>query len=357
MLNYYDVLGVSRDASEGEIKKSYRTRALKYHPDKNPGDQEAEQRFKELSLAHQTLSDAKKRREYDAVLSGAGQGRAFEEWSARGRRTEDISVEEILKQFGGLFSGEFGESYHRGRAVRRAGHDIETTLDVDLLTAARGVKLDFGLLGESPCEACQGSGGQGPMGQCPSCEGSGRVTRQAEERGQFFTVTRPCSACGGRGREPAEACPSCGGRGFTEKTRRVTITIPEGVQDQATLRLERLGAPGLGGGPAGDLLVQVRIAPHSTFRREGDHIHSEVRVSVTTAALGGKTTVATLGGEASLSIPAGTSSGTQLRLKGQGIRGGDHLVRVLITVPEQLSDQERELYEELARLAEERTSP
>lgn len=293
MANYYELLGVEQDATIDEIKKAYRKNALKYHPDKNPGDAEAEAKFKEFAVAFETLSNAEKRQEYDDMLAGRIP-HSQTQWASGGMGS--MSMDEILRRFGDIFEGSgfggfggggFGGGFGGGRrqAGPHPGRDVETELKVPFLTAAVGGEIDV-------------------------------------------TLT---SSSGG-------------------KPRRIGIKIPAGVEDGSTLRLRGLGDPGLRGGPAGDLLVQIRIQPHPGFTRKGNNIVSDLQVPVTTAVLGGKVPVTTLRGEVVLTIPPGTSSGRQLRLKGQGIGDGDHLVRILVTVPKELSDRERELYEELAQL-------
>lgn len=296
MANYYELLGVESDASAEEIKTAYRKHALKYHPDKNPGDTEAETKFKEFAVAFETLSDAEKRQEYDDMLSGHIP-HSQQQWASGGMGT--MSIDEILARFGDVFGGgfggggfggggEYGGGYGDPRRMNVSGRDVETELQVPFLTAAKGGEIDVQISGSSG------------------------------------------------------------------KPKRVGIKIPEGVEDGSTLRLKGLGEPSPRSGPAGDLLVQVRIQSHPGFTRQGNNISSEVSVPVTTAVLGGKVPIETVSGEVVLTLPAGTSSGKQMRLKGQGIGGGDHLVRILITVPAQLTDRERELYEELGEIESER---
>jgi molecular chaperone DnaJ len=198
------------------------------------------------------------------------------------------------------------------------------------------------------CAACRGRGAIGDPPNCPTCGGSGRVTAQPREDGQFFTITRPCSTCHGTGVDPAKECPECGGEGTVERTRTLRITVPEGSDDGAVLRLGGLGGAGTGGAPPGDLLVHLRVGLDPVFHREGHDVHSEVPVPMVTAALGGKIPMQTLRGRVNLTVPPGTSSGALLKLRGQGILGGDHVVRVMVTVPESLTPRQRELMQELA---------
>ncbi|MFN0059874.1 MAG: DnaJ C-terminal domain-containing protein [Planctomycetota bacterium] len=353
MRNYYDVLGVKQDATDDEIKKAYRKLALKHHPDKNKGNKDAETRFKELAVAYETLSAPQKRAEYDAVLKGGAARRSGAERAAAGddadweRADRSMSMEDILSRFGDIFGGDFGETFHRQRATQRPGRDVETELTVDFLTAARGGKVDVSLTGPVVCEGCGGEGARGGARACPTCGGSGRVTARNREAGQLFTVTQGCDDCRGTGRAQGTLCDQCGGTGLIEKTRRIAITIPAGIESGATLRLKGLGGAGAAGGAAGDLLVHVTIASDAKFTRDGKNIVSNVSVPVTTAVLGGKVTVETIQGETIVTVPPGTSSGQRLRLKGQGIAGGDHLAQVMIVVPKVLSERERRLYAEL----------
>jgi molecular chaperone DnaJ len=352
MRDYYEILGVSHTGNEAQIKKAYRTLAFKCHPDRNQGDEKAEEKFKELSAAYQVLSDPKKRCEYDAALAGKGRDRKFEENFGPGAGAESWSIDEILSRFGDIFGGEFGENLHRSRRGRRPGYDLQAELETDFRTAALGGRVQIALSGETTCTRCGGRGGEGSDTTCGTCRGSGRSTRQAREEGRFFTVTNPCPTCGGTGIDPAHQCLECGGSGTLEKTRKVTITIPEGTEDGTVLRLKGLGAAGRGGGPSGDLHVRIGVRPDPGLRRKGDSIHCDAEVPVTTAVLGGKVSVRTLRGSVLLTVPAGSSSGTMLRLRKQGIRGGDHIAHVVVTVPRNLTARQKELFEELARAEE-----
>lgn len=356
MKNHYETLGVRSTATPEEIKKAFRVLALKYHPDRNHGDKQAEEKFKELAAAYDLLSDPAKRREYDDALAGRAPAGAGPRGPAGrggpapfGPEVEGISIEEILRRYGDIFGGEFGEGIHRSRGAARPGYDAEVALEVDLRTAALGGKVAVSLTGEAPCARCGGRGALGEAPACATCRGSGRVTAQSRDKGQFFTVTRPCPTCRGTGLDPAKECPECHGAGAVERTRTLKITIPEGTGDGAVLRLRGLGGTGTGGGAAGDLLVHVHVRPDPDFRREGNDVHSEVSVPAATAALGGKVPLQVLRGQVKLTIPPGTSSGAQLRLKGQGIAGGDHVAHVMISVPAVLTPKQRALFEELGK--------
>lgn len=358
MRDHYETLGVSRSASPEELKKAYRTLALKFHPDRNPGDRNAEEKFKELAGAYEVLSDPAKRQEYDDALTGrAPSGTGSRGDSGPGGAppfesdVESMTMDEILRRFGDIFGGEFGERTHRSRGAARPGHDAEVELEVEFRTAALGGKVSVSLTGAVSCARCRGRGSLGEHPGCPTCQGSGRVTAQAKDKGQFFTVTRACPTCHGTGVDPSQECPECHGDGTLDRKRLLNISIPEGTEDGGTLRLGGLGGAGTAGGPPGDLLVHVRVRPDPVLHREGNDIHSEVPVPATTAALGGKVPMETLHGRVQLTVPPGTSSGVQLKLRGQGIRGADHIARVMITVPAKLSKRQRELLEELQKSA------
>ncbi len=350
MKDFYKILGVERKASPEEIKKAYRKLAIQYHPDKNPGNDAAEAKFKELAEAFETLSRPEKREEYDAFSSGGGIGGDRRSPAGRGGwedAGQGMSMEDILSRYSDLFGSDFGPTFHERRSAARPGHDLETELTLDFRTAALGGKVDVSIRGQVTCEACAGRGYQGTPSPCPNCGGTGRMTETTGQKGQFFTVTRPCAACNGSGQSPGSACKTCGGSGSSERTRRLSIDIPAGVEDGATLRLKGMGGAGSAGGVAGNLHVKVHVKPDPVFRREGNDIHSDLEVPVTVAVLGGKVPHRTIQGELTVTIAPGTSSGERLRLKGQGIAGGAHIARVMIQVSKELSERERQLYEEL----------
>ncbi len=342
--NYYEILGVEQGASAEELKRAFRKLALKFHPDRNPGDAKAEEEFKRAGAAYEVLNDPEKRREYDAMLAGppTADREAF-----TGFQTADWTVDDVLERYGDLFGGEFGRSFHRAQPRGIRGADLETTIEVDFRTAALGGKVEVSLTGDVECSGCAGRGATGAAA-CATCSGTGRVTSQSHEPGEFFTVTRGCAACGGSGLDASSRCARCGGSGVVPRTRRLRITIPEGVHDGKTLRLKSQGQAGRGGAPAGDLLVRIRVQPDSAFERNGDDVRADVSVPVVTAVLGGTVEVGTIRSRVRVKIPPGTSSGTQLRVRGHGIRGGDHFARVMIAVPSKLSKEEREVWEKLA---------
>jgi len=339
----YEILGVARDAETDDIKKAYRKLALQYHPDKNPDDKQAEERFKEVTTAYEILSDEQKRAEYDEQGRGG-----FERTHAAD--FEDISVEDILGRHADLFGSLFGSRFHARRPVARRGHDLESEITLDFMTAARGGKVELTLGGGKPCAKCSGSGRSGPEVKCATCGGGGHITRQHRQQGQLFSTTTACPDCGGVGLAPGSACGVCSGSGIVAGEHRVTVTIPAGAGDATSLRLRGLGGPGLRGGPPGDLLLRLRVAPDQRFRREGDDLHVDVDVPAAVAVLGGKVSVPTLDGNATVTVPEGTSTGGKLRLKGMGIKQGDLYAHVRIKVPSAPTDEQKKLYRRLADL-------
>jgi molecular chaperone DnaJ len=341
--DYYEVLGVPRNASEQEVKSAYRRLALKHHPDRNPGDRQAEERFKEAAEAYAVLGDPEKRQRYDTFGHaglGAGAG-GFDP-------TIFADFGDILGDFFG-----FGDFFGRRRGPRR-GADLRYNLELTFEEAALGTEAQIRIPRSESCTACGGSGaapGTRPA-SCPTCSGSGQVTFQQG----FFSVARTCSHCRGAGRIITEECRSCRGEGRVPVERTLSVKIPAGVDDGSQLRIAGEGEAGGPGAPAGDLFVVLRVAPHELFRRDGTNLLCELPVSVPQAALGASVEVPTLeGGRAKLTIPEGTQSGTVLRIRGQGVpalggRGrGDLHVLVRVVVPRHLSAEQRRLLEQLAK--------
>lgn len=332
--DYYAILGVSKDVSDEDLRKAYRKIALKYHPDKNPHNPEAEKKFKEAAEAYGVLSDKEKRKAYDTRGSEALRDMGFE-----GFRTN----EDIFSQFGDIFGDMFGQRYYRDRREPQAGADARFSLSVTFLDAALGATREISLPLADACQECKGTGSEGGASPevCPECRGSGHVSRQGKRQGGFFSISSACPACGGTGRKPGRACKGCGGEGRVVREKRIALKIPPGITDGGLLRLGGQGEAGLHGGPAGDLLLEVRVEPHPEFTRDDLDVKSTAKVPVKAALLGGEVEISTLRGRISLKIPRGTSSDAVLRLRGQGIesRGkkGDHLVRVSIVVPKEIS--------------------
>ncbi|MDG2383091.1 MAG: molecular chaperone DnaJ [Pirellulaceae bacterium] len=337
--NPYELLGVEKDASVDEIKRAYRRLALKYHPDKNAGDEKAAKQFRKISEAYEILSDEGKRAAFD-------QG-GMKDVETHGHEGFD-NEEDIYSRFGDIFGDRFGDRYYQPRATPRRGRDLRFALTTPFRDAALGSNRDITVPIEKSCAACSGSGlreGES-LKTCPSCRGTGHSSRQGQREGGFFSVSSECSTCHGSGHLPVNGCPQCNGTGRVAEHSVIGVKIPVGVNSGQVLRLAGQGEAGLNGGPAGDLLVEIEVEPDPTFTREGLNVRSDVSVPVGIALLGGKVDLPTLRGTGSLTIPAGTSSDRVLRVRGQGIwkkeQKGDQLARVVVTVPEQLSKEAQE---------------
>ena len=354
--DFYELLGVGREAGDDEIKRAYRRLARQYHPDTNGGDPEAEARFKEITVAYETLRDPEKRRRYDlygpeGVTAGPGAG---------GAGGFDFGVSDIFDAF---FGGGFGGS--RGPAAPARGPDVEVRLALDLEEAVFGVTKSVEVRMPVECETCSGTGcqpGTHPS-TCRTCSGAGEV-RQVRRTilGQMVT-SFPCQACGGSGREILSPCPECRGEGRVTRPASVDVQVPAGIADGQRLRLSGRGPAASRGGPPGDLYVAVTVREHPRFERHGDDLHHILRIPVTQAALGAHLRIETLDGEEDLVIPAGTQGGRVFRLRGRGVpslrgRGrGDLLVHVEVAVPERLSSEEAQLFRRLAELRGEEVAP
>ncbi|MFO0957647.1 MAG: molecular chaperone DnaJ [Isosphaeraceae bacterium] len=343
---YYEVLGVARTATFEEIKKSYRQLALKFHPDRNPGDADAEQKFKEAAEAYEVLSDQNRRQRYDryghAGLDGAGVHNF--------QNTDDIMSAFADVLGGGLFGDLFGQR----RRGPRPGHDIQTALEIDLIEAARGTTRTVEFTRQEHCGECRGTGarkGTSPT-QCNYCGGSGQVVAA---RG-FFQVASTCPACGGEGIRVTDPCPDCRGSGRVGRAVSLPIDIPPGMEHGRYIQVRNQGEVGDPGAPRGNLLIQVRVKKHPLFDRRGNDLIVHLPVSFPQAALGAELDVPTLDGREKLTIPKGTQAGDVLRLRGRGMpdingRGrGDQLVEVALEVPKKLSARQEELLRELADL-------
>jgi len=347
--DYYEVLGVARSASDGEIKSAYRKLALKYHPDRNPGDHTAEEKFKEAAEAYAVLADGDKRAAYDRFgHAGVNQG--------AGAQGFDPSVftdfGDILGGLGDIFG--FGDAFGGRRSGPRRGADLRYDLEIAFEAAAKGTETQIRIPREETCTTCKGSGsasGAGPE-TCPQCRGAGQVRYQQG----FFTVAKTCGHCRGAGRIITKPCQTCRGAGRTTEQRDLKVKIPAGIATGQRLRLSGEGEHGLQGGPPGDLYIVVVVAEHPFFTRHDDDLHCELRVPFTTLALGGSVQVPTLEGEESLHVPDGTASGTVLKIKHKGLpnvagRGhGDLFVSVVAAVPKKLSKEQRKVMEELRRV-------
>ena len=356
--DYYEVLGVSRDASADDLKKAYRKLAVQFHPDKNPGDKSAEEKFKEIGEAYEALSDPDKRAAYDryghAAFQGGGGGGGAGGFPGGFHDAADIFNQVFGSAFGfeDIFGGG-GRRQRRDPSGRSRGSDLRYDLEISLEEAARGTEKEIEIEKLGPCKTCSGSGSRSSAGAktCTTCGGSGHVI---SSRG-FFQIQQTCPNCQGSGQTLNDPCPSCGGEGRSRQTSRVRIRIPVGVDSGTRLRTSGNGDSGTRGGPAGDLYVVIHVKSHELFERDGDDLHCIVPVPFPRAALGGEVKVPTLEGSTTIKVPAGTQSGTQFRVRGKGMpvlgggqRHGDLYVHLEVEVPTKLNADQRKLLEQLA---------
>lgn len=348
--DYYTLLGVERDADAGEIKKAYRSLAMKYHPDRNPDDKEAERKFKEINEAYEVLKDEEKRAAFDrfghaAFEQGGHGGGGFGGGGGAGFG----GFADIFDEMFGDFGGRGGRGGPQGGAGR--GSDLRYNMEISLEEAFEGKKTNIRVPTSVSCDGCKGSGAAGGAAPvtCATCGGHGRVRTQQG----FFTVERTCPSCQGTGQVIKEPCSTCGGQGRVHKEKNLSVTIPSGVEDGTRIRLGEEGEAGLRGAPAGDLYIFLSIAPHRMFRRDGANIHCRAPIPMTTAALGGTIEVPTVEGKLTrVSIPAGAQSGQQFRLKGKGMSilrsesRGDMFVQVAVETPVSLSKKQKDLLKE-----------
>jgi molecular chaperone DnaJ len=346
--DYYEVLGVARDAVDTDIKKAYRRVAMKFHPDRNPGDKEAEDRFKEANEAYEVLSDTQKRSAYDqfghAAVDGSGGQSGFGGGGAGGASFSDI--------FGDVFGDIFGAGGRGGgRGGPQRGSDLRYTLEISLEEAVKGTTTKIRIPTLVHCDECNGSGakkGSQPV-TCTTCSGSGQTRMQQG----FFSVQQTCPNCRGKGKMIADPCGKCYGRGVVEETKTLSVKVPAGVDTGDRIRLAGEGEAGADGGPVGDLYVQISVREHPIFERDGKHLFCEVPISFADAALGGELEVPTLEGRVKLKIPPETQTGKLFRLRGKGVspvRGGgpgDLLCRVVVETPVNLNKRQKELLKEL----------
>jgi len=348
---YYELLGVERNATADDLKKAYRKQALKYHPDKNPGNKEAEEKFKEVSAAYEVLSDAKKKAIYDQVGHEAfvNRGRGPAGGGAGGADPFDLFSQVFGGDMGGIFDELFNQGGRRGRrSGPRQGSDLRYDLEIGFEEAVFGTEKTIEVDKAATCDHCQGEGSEPGTSRrrCATCQGQGHVSITQG----FFSIRQPCPQCRGQGEIIERPCKECRGEGTVIKRKRIQIRIPAGVDTGARLRVSNEGEPGGRGGTAGDLYVVLHVRAHDLFQRDGDDLLVEVPIDFPTAALGGQVEVPTIAGRSQLKIPAGTQTGTVFRLRGKGVpsvRGqgrGDQHVRVRVEVPQRLtSDQERHL--------------
>lgn len=356
--DYYDVLGIEKGASADDIKRSYRRLAMKYHPDKNPGDKEAEAKFKECAEAYEVLSDQQKRQQYDQYGHEGLRGAGMHDFSR-------MNVEDIFSMFGfdDFFGGIFGGGGRRrgGRSGPAKGYDLETGVELTLEEIARGTEKTIEFTRQDACTSCSGSGaaaGSQPA-KCPTCGGSGQVARG----GGIFQMVSTCPQCQGSGQVITKPCTGCKGTGRMPKKRTVSIKIPAGVHEGQGIRVAGEGEPGQGGGPNGDLYCYVRVKEHEYLQRDGNNLVAIVPISFTQATLGATINVPSLDGTKRLRIPPGTQYGSVFRIKGQGLpdlrtkRVGDQLVQVTIETPCKLNAEQEQLLREFAKTENKSVSP
>ena len=361
--DYYDVLGVSKTATEEEIKKAYRKLAKQYHPDVNKAA-DAEEKFKEVNEAYEVLSDPQKRSSYDQFGFAGMDGANFSGNYAGFGGFEDIS--DIFSSFmGGGFSGfNFGGQSTRRNNGPVKGENRYMEMNIDFLDAVHGVEKVINLTVDQKCPHCNGSGAasSADIETCPTCKGSGRVVRQTRTAFGVMQQTAACPDCRGTGKHIKKKCTHCQGEGYIRKKEEVEVTIPEGIQSGQQVRLAGYGERGENGGPNGDLYIEVNVRPHKYFARERNNIYIKVPISAVDATLGCTVDVPTCHGDVEVNIPAGTQPGQQLRLKGYGVKDirssqmGDQFVEVEVTIPTKLSKEEKELYQKLSGKVSKKTS-
>lgn len=354
--DYYEILGIDKSADDGAIKKAYRVLAKKYHPDMNPGDQEAEAKFKEIGEAYAVLSDPQKKAQYDqfghaAFEQGGGGADGFGGFGGFG----DFS--DLGDIFGSFFGGGFGGSSSARRNAPQRGEDVGASVTITFEEAAFGVKKDVSYHRVQRCPDCSGSGAEkGTSAEtCSACGGSGQRRVMQRMGGMQFQSTVTCESCRGKGKIIKNPCSNCRGTGYIRVTKKLEVSIPAGIDDGERIALRAQGCDGRNGGPTGDLIITVRVKRHSVFARDGYQIYCEVPVTISEATLGAEITVPTLEGNVTYTIPEGTQHGTQFTLKGKGIpyvnssgRRGDLIFAVNVEIPKGLSEKQKELLRQFA---------
>ena len=348
--DYYEVLGVGRDADEAAIKKAYRALAKKYHPDMNPGDKEAEKKFKEASEAYAVLSDPDKRRQYDQFGHAAFEGGAG---GAGGFGGFDFSGADFSDIFGDIFGDLFGGGRRGGRANNgpMKGANIRKSIRITFEEAVFGCEKELDLILKDPCDDCHGTGakpGTSPE-TCPKCGGRGQVVYTSQSFFGTVQNVQTCPSCNGSGKIIKDKCPKCSGTGYTSSRKKIQVSIPAGIDNGQSVRIRDKGEPGINGGPRGDLLVEVNVSRHPVFQRQDVHIFSTVPISFAVAALGGDVRIPTVDGDVIYTVKPGTKTDTKVRLKGKGVPSlrnaqvrGDHYVTLVIQTPERLSQEAKE---------------
>jgi molecular chaperone DnaJ len=361
--DYYEVLGVQKNASKDDIKKGYRKLAIQYHPDKNPGNKEAEEKFKEATEAYEVLVDDKKKAAYDQFgFAGVdGMGGQGHDWS-NFRGFEDVfGGSDFSSIFDTIFGG-LGGGFRRGggHGGVRQGSNLRYDIEIPFKDAVFGTKVEIQFSHNESCTTCKGSGAASGAGRktCPTCQGAGQIRHSQG----FFSLASTCHTCGGEGSVIEKPCPECGGSGTQKKRQKLSITIPSGVENGRRLIIPRQGDAGSNGGPPGDLYVIVRIKPHEYFERQDIDLYCAVPISISQASLGADIQVSTLDGKTiKVKVPAGTQNGKMLRIRDEGVpsngRKGNLYIKFMVRMPERLSRRGKELLEELARVEGQNDSP
>ena len=350
--DFYQILGIDRDASQSDIKKAYRRLSKELHPDKHEGDKDMERRFKEVNEAYEVLSDESKRRQYDQFGRTGGPGGGQGGFDFSGFQNADFSG------FGDVFENFFGGRQNRGRQQSNSGRDLEVALTITFAEMVSGIEKTILINRQRACDACSGSGVEegSKLVTCSDCGGTGQVTKTAQS---FFGTIQQnflCQKCGGQGKTPEKPCSKCHGEGRMEAQEEVVLSVPAGIHDGQTLRLHGEGDAGKQGGAFGSLYVHIRVQSDTRFERDGDNVHSTTTIPVIDAILGSEVSIETVHGRAKLKIPSGTQPSQIFRLKNKGLpvlntsRHGDHYVKIEVEVPSKLSRDEKKLMEEWKRL-------